>query len=402
MSMTPPDSAPHSLPPAPTPAPSPDQSASLKPGARIRLTIQDLAFGGEGVARLDGFVVFVPFVAPGESVEAEIVEVKKTFARARLLTVLQASPDRTTPACPYFGTCGGCQYQHLTYDSQIRLKHKQVSDIFERLGGMNPTVVRPVVPCPNPYGYRNRLMLRSQWNKQTQSLQLGFLQAESRWVVDIESCKIAEPALNEQIKHVRAHPPPRGGLKVVIRLTPEGWQVPPDSFFQNNFFLLPELVRQVRQCLRDSGVRHLLDLYCGVGFFALEMASQVDRFVGVESDRRAVDAARANQKHRAITNGDFLVGRSEDELPRLIDRFDPNETAVILDPPRTGCPPKSMELLRRVGPRQIIYVSCHPATLARDLKTLCHDDRYVLEGVTPLDMFPQTQHVECVAELRRA
>ena len=237
------------------------------------------------------FVVFVPFVAVGEEVEAEVTEVKKRFARAKLLRVIKASPERVQPECRYFGECGGCQYQHLSYSAQLDLKQKQVGDLFERLGGFNRNLVAPVVPCPEPYGYRNRIMIRSQWDKFKQGLNIGFIRADSRLVVDLDECKIAEPALNEEIKRVRANPPPKGGLKVVLRIPAENWTVPRDSFFQNNFFLLPKLVETARQCLREAGTRHLLDVYCGVGFFSVELADMVESFVGVELDQMAITAA---------------------------------------------------------------------------------------------------------------
>jgi len=364
------------------------------------LTITDLAFGGEGVARLDEFVVFVPFVIVGEEVEAEITDVKKNFARARLVGVLRPSPHRVTPKCRYFGDCGGCQYQHIDYPTQLEFKRKQITDLFERMGGFARNMVLPVVPCPQPYGYRNRLMVRSQWNKPEQRLNIGFLRHDNRLVVDLEECQIAEPALNEQIRRVRANPPPRGGLKVVVRIAPEGWEVPPDSFFQNNFFLLPRLVETVRERLRDASSRFLVDAYCGVGFFGIELAGAVERFLGVELDHQAIKAARRNAASRQITNGDFIEGRAEQLLPAILERFPAAATTVLIDPPRTGCPPVGLESLRKNRPAQVLYVSCHPATLARDLKALCADGLFELRGVTPLDMFPQTQHVECVADLR--
>lgn len=384
---------------APNPAlPAP----ALSPGQRVTLTITDIAFGGEGVGRVEQFVVFVPFVAVGEEVEAELVEVKKQFARAKLIQVIKPSPLRVTPLCRYFGECGGCQYQHLDYPAQLELKHKQIADLFERIGGFARAVVRPVVPCPQPYHYRNRLMIRSQWNKPEQKLNIGFLRADSRLVVDLEECQIAEPALNEQIRQVRAHPPPKGGLKVVVRIAPEGWEVPRDSFFQNNFFLLPKLVETVRERLRDSGARFLVDAYCGVGFFGIEAGDLVESFVGVEIDHQAIKAAKRNAAARGRTNGEFIEGRAEELFPGILERFDAGATAILIDPPRTGCPPSGLESLRRNRPAQVLYVSCHPATLARDLNILCADGVFELKNVTPLDMFPQTQHVECVADLRRS
>ncbi|MFO1499246.1 MAG: class I SAM-dependent RNA methyltransferase [Verrucomicrobiota bacterium] len=375
---------------------------TLEVGFRARVSVVDLAFGGEGVARLDQFVIFIPFVIPGEEVEVEIVEAKKRFARGRLIQILRASPDRVTPPCPYFGECGGCQYQHLVYGAQLIAKHKQVADVLQRLGGVDPSILQPVVPCPSPYGYRNRIMVRSQWDKFKQGLNIGFIRHDNRLVVDIQRCLIAEPDLNDQFQQVRAHPPPKGGIKVVLRVAPEGWEVPPDSFFQNNFHLLPKLVDVARECIQSGGARYLIDAYCGVGFFSLELADLVESFVGIEFDHRAVRAAVVNAARRNKANGEFVSGRSEDLISQMLGRYPASQTGVILDPPRIGCPADMLQLLQQVRPRQIVYVSCHPATLARDLAVLCSEGIYRVERVVPLDMFPQTQHVECVADLRLA
>jgi 23S rRNA (uracil1939-C5)-methyltransferase len=219
-------------------------------------------------------------------------------------------------------------------------------------------------------------------------------------VADIRSCAIAEPALNEALLNWRANPPHKGGIKTVLRIPPEGWEVPEHSFFQNNFFALPALVDAVRSRLRESGSRHLVDVYCGVGFFSIEMAGAVDSFVGIELDALAIKAARKNQAGRNIQNGEYIAGDTDIVLPRLLAKLDARNTTVLLDPPRTGCHPPTVELLRQTGPAQILYVSCHPATLARDLKALCLEGRFRLMDVQPIDMFPQTQHVECVADLR--
>ena len=370
-------------------------------GERHVLTIEDIAFGGEGVGHVGEFVVFVAFVVVGETVEVEMTEVKKKFGRAKLLRVIEASPLRVTPECRFFAACGGCQYQHIAYTEQLRIKHKQIADLFQRVGGFAQAVVAPVVPCPQPYGYRNRIMIRSQWNKPAQKLNIGFIRWDNGLVEDLDECKIAEPALSEQIKHVRANPPPKGGIKVVLRIPPEDWVVPRDSFFQNNFFLLPKLVETVRGFVKDGGAKHLIDLYCGVGFFGIELADAVESFVGVEFDRQAIKAAQENAKSRNRTNGEFIAGMVEEVLPALIKKFSPEATTTVLDPPRKGCLPQTLQLLRDTGPAQIIYISCHPATMARDLNTLCADGVFELVQVVPLDMFPQTQHVECVADLRR-
>lgn len=377
------------------------ETQSLTVGDKVRLRIDDVAFGGDGVGRIEDFVVFVPYVITGEEVEVEITEVKKRFARAQLVDVVRESEARVKPACQHFGVCGGCQYQHIAYERQLAIKRKQVCDLLERLAGIAPGLVAPVVPCPQQYGYRNRIMIRSQWDKFKQGLNIGFIRSDSRLVVDIEECPISEPAINEQIKRVRAHPPPKGGLKVVLRVAPEEWEVPADSFFQNNFFMLPGLIETVGKALARKGARYLIDAYCGVGFFSIELADRVERYVGVEVEPRAVEAARRNAQRQGRTNGEFLQGRTEEMLESLLRRFPANETCLILDPPRTGCTPESLEALRQSGPGQIIYVSCHPATLARDLNVLGRDGVFEVRAIMPLDMFPQTQHLECVAECWR-
>ena len=375
---------------------------SFKIGDRLALKIHDIAFGGEGVARVDEFVVFVPFVIVGETVEAEITEVKKNFARGKLSRVIEASPERVVPECRYFAACGGCQYQHVDYATQLKLKRKQIADLFERVGKIPSDKIAPVIPCPQPYGYRNRIMIRSQWNKPEQKLNIGFVRWDCGLVEDIEECKIAEPALNEQIQFVRKNPPPKGGIKIVLRVQPESWDVPPDSFFQNNFFLLPKLVGTVREFLRTSGAKHLADLYCGVGFFGIELADAVESFAGVEYDQLAIKSARRNAAARKIQNGEFISAKVEDSLPALLAKFSPEKTAVILDPPRKGCQPGILHLLRETRPAQVIFVSCHPATMARDLNILCAGGVFELMRVQPLDMFPQTGHIEVIAHLERS
>ena len=376
------------------------QTSAVTVGQTLTVTINDLAFGGEGVARVNDFVLFVPYVIPGETAEVEVTEVKKAFGRAKLIRVITPSLDRVDAACQHFGACGGCQYQHIAYPAQLAMKRKQVADIFQRIGGIAEDIVAPVVPCPQPYGYRNRIMIRSQWNKPEQRLNIGFVRADCGLVEDIFECKIAEPALNQQITHVRKNPPPKGGIKVVLRIPPEDWEVPRDSFFQNNFFLLPGLVETVRSALTAAGTRHLVDLYCGVGFFGIALASAVESFVGVECDRLAITAARKNAATKNVTNGEFISATVEAALPDLVNKFSAAATSVLIDPPRKGCLPETIQLLREQRPAQIIYVSCHPATMARDLNILCADGVFTLAKVTPLDMFPQTQHVECVADLR--
>ncbi len=370
-------------------------------GDTIQVTIDDLAFGGEGVGHFEGIAVFVPFVAVGEKVETEITEVKKNYARGRLLQVLTPSPDRIPAECPHFTACGGCQYQHLPYPIQLTAKRKQLVDIFQRIGGFESPPIQPVCGSPAPYGYRNRILVRTQYSKRTKRMSVGFLRHDNRLVVDVEKCHISEPALNEQLQLVRKDPPRKNGIKFNLRVMPDDWVLPPDSFFQVNYHLLPGMVSAVREYLKAAETSHLLDIYCGAGFFCLEAADLVKGFTGVEIDKKAIEAARENAKARGHANGDFIASPAEEAIPRLIDRYEAAKTSVILDPPRRGCAPNLLETLREHQPKQVIYVSCHPATLCRDLAELCREGVYSLQSVTPLDMFPQTKHVECVCDLRR-
>ncbi|HON08180.1 MAG TPA: TRAM domain-containing protein, partial [Verrucomicrobiota bacterium] len=265
---------------------------NLTSGSKIETQIEDIAFGGEGVGRYNDFVVFVPFTIPGEKVLVEIAEVKKNFARAILLKILEPSPHRVEPLCKYFGDCGGCQYQHIAYPYQLQVKRKQIVDLLERIGGFTAPQVDEVSACPRPYQYRNKIMVRSQWDKLQKKLVIGFLRYDNRLVSDIQECKIAEPTINEQLKKVRENPPPRGGLKVMLRVLPPDWEVPFDSFFQNNFYALPILVEKAAECIKESNAKYLIDAYCGIGFFGISLANFVEKVIGFDIDLQAIKAAK--------------------------------------------------------------------------------------------------------------
>jgi tRNA/tmRNA/rRNA uracil-C5-methylase (TrmA/RlmC/RlmD family) len=181
---------------------------------------------------------------------------------------VRASEQRVTPRCRYFGECGGCQYQHIAYATQLEFKRRQVADLFERIGGVAREVVAPVVPCPRLYGYRNRIMVRSQWDKFKQGLNIGFIRHDNRLVVDIEECPIAEPALSDQIRSVRAHPPPKAGSRSRCGPCRRIGKCRGIPFSRTNFHILPELVRVARERLQSAGTRYLVDAYWGWDFSA--------------------------------------------------------------------------------------------------------------------------------------
>ena len=373
----------------------------LTVGQRLELQIEDVAFGGEGVGRHQGCVVFTPFVDIGEEVEVEIVEVKSSYARAVPIAIKQPSVHRVQPVCPYFGSCGGCQYQHLKYERQLELKHKQVRDLLMKIGKLSDVQVRPVLPSPEQFGYRIKIMVRARYDRDAQKWRIGFLHLDNRTVVDLEECKLARPEINSQLAELRSGPPPkRNGVKFVLRIPPPGWEVPPDSFFQNNLAALPLLIDTVRKFHGVAGTRYLIDVYCGVGLFGIELASQLESFLGIEIDRRAIAAAIKNAAARNVVNGTFIAGPAEALLQEYISKYTPRETTVIVDPPRVGCLPGTLQAIRDAKPTQVIYVSCNPSTLARDLTMLCQDGLYRVECVQPIDMFPQTKHIETVSDLR--
>ncbi|MBT4275734.1 MAG: class I SAM-dependent RNA methyltransferase, partial [Verrucomicrobia bacterium] len=231
-------------------------------------------------------------------------------------------------------------------------------------------------------------------------MNVGFLRHQSRLVVDVPECAIAEPELNKAMQKVRIDPPRKNGVKFTLRVYPEQWDLPPDSFFQVNFHQLPTMVNAVGDLLLDAGTKYLIDAYCGVGFFSLSLAEKVESYVGVEVDHRAILSARKNAATMKRSNGSFIQAPTEEVIDDLVAKFQPEMTTIILDPPRKGCHASILEVLQRTKPKQIIYVSCHPATLSRDVKSLCSSGLFRVNKVAPLDMFPQTQHVECVTDIR--
>lgn len=412
----------------------------------VELAIQNLNHAGEGLARLAGRVVFVPGALPGETVRAEIVQEKKGFARARLLEVLSPAPDRIAPRCPHHAApraaagalaCGGCQLQHLAYPAQLAFKQTQVSEQLRRVGGLAEPSVRPTVPAPAPFGYRNHLQFAL-----APEGQLGFKAAGSDAVVPIRECPIAEPALMDLFGRLNFESVPaveRVSLRLgaeaeqllifeaaadapeveldlpisAALLRPDGaalalagrdylvltvkgrdFKVSAGSFFQVNTAMAERLVDEVLAALDLRGGETVLDLYCGVGLFAAFLAPHAGRLIGVEAFEPAVEDAAVNLDE--FDHVEIYCAPAEDALPGL----DARPAAVVADPPRAGLGPEVVGELLRLGPARLAYVSCDPATLARDARQLVAGG-YDLAYAQPLDMFPQTHHVECLALFTR-
>jgi 23S rRNA (uracil1939-C5)-methyltransferase len=403
---------------------------------RIELQLTDMAHGGDALGRHEGKVVFVPYAIPGEEALVEITQDKGSYARARLVEVLTPSPHRTDPPCPHFGPgkCGGCQWQHMAYPAQLDFKAAVVSDQLARLGRLPDAAVKPAIPSASPWRYRNHVQFSVGDDGR-----LGFVATDGRRIETIETCYVMHPLLEELFAALELELPNltrlslrtgvnTGDLMMIfeteddmppalesdlsiscVLLLSDGipvnlfgnnhitevvagrrFRVSATSFFQINTAAAEELIRLVGEYLAPVGNEILLDAYCGVGTFGLSLANRVSQVIGVEEDAGAVADACLNAGE--LPNVELIEGSVEEFVPELDRPID----LAVLDPPRQGCKPETLTALIERGPRRIVYVSCDPATLARDARKLT-DGGYPLVEVQPVDMFPQTYHIESVA-----
>ncbi len=362
----------------------PSPKAAQATDAPITLEIERIAYGGAGIGRADGLVVFVPFTIPGEAVQAKPFRLQKRFCEAELLKVETPSPLRQKPACELFESCGGCAYQHVPYPTQLEWKAAQVRELLERLGKITSPPVAPTIASPQTLGYRNRIRVHAV--NQGGLLQIGFYAKRGRQIVDVESCPIASADVNERLAALRRKQPLPGEYTLSSR--------PEVRFFeQTNDGAAGALVQLVAS-FAGSGHALLVDAYCGAGFFGSLLSSGFERVTGIESHPGAVAAAQ----QKAGPNETYLCGDVSVHLPQVLASADPKRTTVLLDPPAAGLSPQVTEILGRTPVRKLVYVSCDPATLARDLGGLVSCG-YRLETVVPVDMFPQTADIEVVASL---
>jgi len=354
----------------------------------LELQIKDVAFGGKGVARTDGKAVFVPFVIDGESVSASITREHKKFLEAQLEDVVTPSPHRVEPQCPYFGRCGGCVYQHIDYEHQLALKWRQVKETLRRIGGIKEPPMRPFIPSPIEYGYRNRITVHVREGI------IGFFRRESNKLLAIERCPIAHDEVNAKLTNLRVGNPHDGDytLRVI-----DG----PPVFTQANDGVAAAMLDLVDRLLASAGDT-LIDAYSGAGFFAKRLRARFESVIGIDWDERAIALARENANENETyvgVNVETALGAANGPL-RSADYFGRplgSRRFLIVDPPAVGLSKGVVEILTRYPPTQMIYVSCNPATLARDLAGL--KKRFCINSITPLDMFPQTAEVEVVADL---
>ena len=345
----------------------------------VELVIDDVAFGGKGVGRAEGKAVFVPFTIESERVTARIVREKKSFAEAELVTVLEPSAERATPQCPYFARCGGCSYQHMRYEHQLHWKSRQVAQALQRIGKFREPPLRPIVPSPLDYEYRNRITVH------VENGVVGFYRQDAHRLIDIERCAIAAPEVNEQLAALRARRPRDGHYTLRA-------QSGPRVFSQTNDAVATHLA-DTMDSLISPNESLLIDAYCGAGFFAKRLLPKFARVIGLDWDIHAIAAAEGN----ATPAETYLAGDLAAQLGAQLQQAEAKTTTVIVDPPATGLGADVREVLRRYPTATLLYVSCNPPTLARDLADL--GPAFRLESVTPFDMFPQTAEIEVLAHL---
>lgn len=360
----------------------PDARSASLGVLEISLSIESVGFGGAGVGRLpDGRVCFVPFTLAGERAVARVVREKKSFVEAELVRLAEASVDRVQPRCPIFGKCGGCAYQHAAYSRQLAIKGAQVRDLLRRIGGLADPDVRPVLPSPSEWGYRNRISVHVAGG------QVGFHGRKSHRIVPATACPIATAPVNAQLADL-AMDPPRGESRITLRDRTDY-----RGFSQVNAAAAEALAAAVAEMLGDQrGV--LVDAYCGAGFFSKKLARQFGKITGIEWGAGAVRAARS----AAGANETYLEGAVEARLPEALKAAPANETSLVLDPPAEGLSPEVADTIGACRPATVVYVSCDPATLARDLKRL--GSWYSVSYIQPVDLFPQTAEIESAALLK--
>jgi 23S rRNA (uracil1939-C5)-methyltransferase len=406
----------------------------IAPGDVVEAVVERIVPGGLGLCHLEGRTLFIALAAPGDRVRARIQRVQGRTAFGEIEELIEESPQRVEPFCPYFGTCGGCDFQQLTYQAQVAAKAEIVVDCLRRIAGIAEPPVVEVIPSPEPVAHRSR----AEW--QITEGAIGYFERNSHTVIDIEACPVLTPELAEAFARVRAarykrngqvqsvqlravagggkvsFSPPIAGIRretLEVAIAGERYRFNADCFFQTNLAILPALVDEAMRFAEaaaewskqesldsgGSGKSTAVDLYSGVGLFTLPLARRFDRVTAVEIHHLATTFAEQNV-HAAGLSNVRLAPLPVDRWLGTRARSLKHVGLAVVDPPRSGLGAAVLEGLARMQPQWISYVSCDPATLARDIKGLTAHG-YALERVTTFDMFPQTHHVEATAHLQR-
>jgi len=378
--------------------------------------IERIVPGGAGLAHADGRTVFVGLAAPGDKLRVRIDHTRGPIAFASITEVIEPSPSRVEPPCPYFGRCGGCDFQQLSYEAQLEAKVSIVRDCLRRIARIEPPQDIPIKASPNRWHYR----ARAQWQYDSLRTRLGYFERGSHRVCDVVECPVIASTLQSELARLRTGmlegslpeaaefqavagdegaslaPPfgPNSAREVSRTIGDFHYRFSAEGFFQINHELLPSLIATA---LEDAQGERALDLYCGVGLFTLPLAQRFAHVTGVEASRAALAFARTNLEDAHLSNVVFECAKVSDWLRANSSRSAPVDL-LLLDPPRAGAEEDAIRSIITLNPRRISYVSCDPATLARDLKYLI-EAGYRLDSVAAFDMFPQTHHVETVAHL---
>jgi 23S rRNA (uracil1939-C5)-methyltransferase len=398
----------------------------VKIGDRVETVIGDVAFGGDGVGRVSDLVLFVPFTVDGDEVEVRITEVKKRYARGTLLRVIVPSPHRVAAPCPHHTRCGGCRMQHIAYAHQLELKGRQVLQAFGRIAKLTLPPVAEAIPSPKPYGYRGKAEFHLAGGRGGR--RLGLMALATNDLVEVERCGIVDESINRKYGELRealrsgcvrigcerqviwsdepGEPPAEtaigpGKAPDVTRIVRgKRIAVPGRGFFQANAALVGELVEQVVGMSALTGRETVVDAYGGAGLFSLFLGERAGRLFGIEGDPEAARCAGINLRRHGFADAEYFCGDVGEVLEEEFVRRRVTADVVVLDPPRDGCGGGTLAGVAALGPERIVYVSCNPATQARDVRQLA-ECGYILRRLQPLDMFPQTAHIEAVALLTR-
>jgi 23S rRNA (uracil1939-C5)-methyltransferase len=395
-----------------------EAGATLRVGDVAEVAIERLVPGGAGLAHAQGATLFVTLAAPGDQLRVRVERVRGAVAFAAIIEIIKPGPARIEPPCPYFGRCGGCDFQQLTYEAQLAAKVEIIRDCLHRIARLEPPAEIPITPSPAVWHYR----ARARWQHDAAHGRLGYYELASHRVCDVAACPVVVPEVQSVLARLRAHMtigalPQAAEFQAVagddgVSLTPpvaasdaherlrtiagERYRFDADCFFQINHALLESLARAA---LRDERGATAIDLYCGVGLFTLPLARRFKRVAGIEANARAAVYARRNLADAQLTNAHVTTSLVGPWLTRHAAEFAPVDL-VLLDPPRAGADTETTRGILTLRPHRIAYVSCDPATLARDLRAL-QAGGYTLDSLAAFDMFPQTHHVETIAHLSR-
>ena len=380
------------------------------------LKIEEIAFGGYGIAKKNGYVVFVPYSIPGEEVKIQIKETKKDYAIGEIINIIKPSSQRKEPECRYFGKCKGCSYQHIKYEEELKIKTKQISQIFKQIGKMENPPVKNIISANSPNFYRNKVRLR--YKKIKQKHLFGFINNEEKRTIDIEECKIASPLINNKIKEIRNDKFKifseknirsynlsivEDGTKVITTFEPEThlkvkvlenvFNYSLNSFFQVNRTIFKDLFDFISDAIDSFSLQKktLWDLYCGVGFFGIILHNKFEEVFFVEQNKISFEFLKKNIEENNIKNAKILKG----DASLAFNHYNRCDT-LIVDPPRTGCGDDVKNNIIKLKPSLLIYISCNPSTLARDSLFFIKNG-YKIETIQPFDFFPRTKHIECAA-----